>query len=280
MAKHLDRLQLTRNSIRYRYNQQQAGADRGPTMRILITCLVLALSASAGAIVNPELERDTLRSRGSIVVRFRVVDVQHGQKGDYLWTVADAELIEVMSGDFVADPDTHVSINYQVNYMADILRFREMEENRIVGSSLTPGSPRLRPGQIAMGWFNPGAAPNSLVPAAGFYSFDTEYTPDLIYQDADKPFAMDSGQIATIRDLGLEIRIARFDNVGCCQDGVRCIHGGFWFPVISIILEGRYVEVFLMRNIRTEIPNSALEIEMIETDGTSQATLIVHRRRQ
>lgn len=244
----------------------------------LLMIVLMLFCADAFAVVNPEVEKNALRSKSTVVISFQVLNVRHEQQGDILYTHADVAVLEVIRGDFVAESGKAVvKVSYGANYVEARRQLDEMRDNKIVGGITSSQAPTLRVGQIATGWFKPGPRGTSLIPAAGFYSFENESMPETVDGALGEDLILPKGTTVIIRDLEMRLWLDRFTFVSTCPKSATCVIGGFWRPVVSIISGGRYSELLLHQGIASRLERQEVQIELVETDARTHATIKLSR---
>ena len=239
-------------------------------MRATIVCILLAISNLADAVVDPELEEAANKAKSNIVVRFKVIDVQYEQADEVLVSRADVEVLEVIQGELDAVAGTRLLVTWSENYVAIDREAARAEADKRIGGLGPTAVPLLRTGQVATGWFRQGPD-GELIPGSGFYSFETESMPEIVEGVPGDEIALNPGQYAMIRDLRLELWIKRFELVGGCPEGMMCVHGGYWSPLMSLVSNGRYAEVQPLKAQPIEVEECGCAITLLKSSSHSQA---------
>jgi len=244
-------------------------------MRTSLAILFLLVGCPSFAVINPNEGLEQAKTDSDVVLEFKVTAVRHEQQRDVMFTHAEAEVLSVIRADSSIKVGDMVTISYGANYVREAWQAAKLEESREPGLGIDIQLRRLVEGQVATGWFNTGADGEHLVPAIGYQSFENKELPESLNAKLDDEVEIEHGQVVWYPEIGLELRITRFEWVSTCPPDVTCVIGGRSMPVFDVIRQGRHQEILAMESRVTKIPSAGVAIEVLKQDQKSMAAIRV-----
>jgi hypothetical protein len=249
------------------------------TIRIVLLVIVQFSCSFAAAIPNVFQQAEDAKASAPVVVSFRVTEVRYEQKGDVVYTFAEADVLSVERGSLIAGDA--VSIFYGSNFVLAQDQWKTYEKESQSGQigGVPPKIPPsiLYEGQVATGWFSRREDDGALIPAADSDSFETHEYPEILAGELKQPLTIDRGQVVRFADVKLELRLARFEWVSTCPRGVTCVKAGENMPVVDIFHDGRYQSILLRRSVPSEIMEAGMIIEALNYHTMSTVTVVLSR---